>query len=1024
MPQLYRLLIYFFFILATTQIAAQPHQQFLFSNITARDGLASNHVNSMVQDDQGFMWIGTLNGLQRYDGNRYTSFHHIPGNKNSIPGNHIAFLYFDKNKNLWVNFHNGRIGRFNTRTFIFTEAKIIVRDENIITVERQLLEDHAGNLFFLFKNYALTTFDEGKNEFSETHNKLELAPRGWKITNMVIDKKLNRYWMSCDSGLVAYNAEDRHLNYRGHNIDKIPVIDTFAHLRSFFALFLDGNQRLWFTTWPAGEGSSVYCFDMVNRKSVLFNKSLDAVFKNYHEPRHFLQNQEGIVWLYGTGMLAQFDETTSRFLNTATDEGLKKILVNSRIDCFFEDKEQNLWLCTQGNGVFQFNPSAQLFKSFPHVNSITGTEGYGAVMSFLQEPDGSFLYSAWGDGLFRCDSNNMHIPLDIKGIPEKNNATVWDMCKREDGFVWMAQQEGRLSIYDPVRRTAVNYVPAILGKRTIRQVVEDHSGNMWLGTQSYGVIKWTAEDGKHDFEKGFSLQTIVPKTLIEKLYVDSKGYLWVCTLVNGVYKIDPVNGDVLAHYTDKGVDGKQILDKGVGNVFEYDDTTMIFAAGGLNILNTKTNHFTYITSSDGLPSGIINAVEKDDNGELWISFLIGLCRMDLHKRTFSSFDRSDGIVNDNFSLGSSLQLANGNLLFGTTSDFVVFNPRDFVMKTIPPDVQITEILLSNRSLQTDSLFQLNQVDLQYNDNSIVISFSALSYLQKNKLTYYYRMDGVDEGWIKSTNNLQAVYSHLSPGKYTFNVKCENADGVSSKNITRLHIKVSAPFWKAWWFYSLLLLGAGGLFFWFDRERTSRKTYLQKMRSDIASNLHEEISIALNNINILSEMARIKADQEPQKSKEYIEQIHSKSNNMIVVMDDMLWSLSPDNDSMKKTVERMREYIDELQNRHGVVITMLVDKKVTELELNMKLRHESFLLFKEGIKSLIQCGMKNCEIQLRQEKNILLFTIQFTNASCDMQQVYNLLHRVDMEKHLKSLHAILDVEVHKTYSILVLRVPIG
>jgi signal transduction histidine kinase len=188
------------------------------------------------------------------------------------------------------------------------------------------------------------------------------------------------------------------------------------------------------------------------------------------------------------------------------------------------------------------------------------------------------------------------------------------------------------------------------------------------------------------------------------------------------------------------------------------------------------------------------------------------------------------------------------------------------------------------------------------------------------------MERVDKTWIKATNNLQAVYSYLRPGDYVFNVKCQNADGTSSKHITRLHLSVSAPFWKAWWFYSLIVLAGGGLFFWLERERRNRKFALQKMRSQIAGNLHKELSNALNNINILSEMARIKADREPQKSKEYIEQIHAKSNNMIIVMDDMLWSLSPDNDSMKKTVERMLEYIDELKNKHAVDITMVVDKK--------------------------------------------------------------------------------------------------
>jgi hypothetical protein len=243
---------------------------------------------------------------------------------------------------------------------------------------------------------------------------------------------------------------------------------------------------------------------------------------------------------------------------------------------------------------------------------------------------------------------------------------------------------------------------------------------MWIGTYSGGVYKWTAKKAGGRLENGFTPFTIAPRTLIEKLYIDNKGFLWVCTTADGAYKINPKDGSIVEHYSNKGKEGKRLLDKGVGNVFEYDDTTMIFAAAGLNILNTKTNTFTYVTTSDGLPSGIINAIEADDNGELWMSFIIGIGRLNLQKKTFSFYDRSDGIVNDAFTQAASLRLSNGDFLFGTSSDFTVFNPANFVMETVPPDVQITGFSVSNQSLQTDSLLSLDNIDLGYSNNSIVI----------------------------------------------------------------------------------------------------------------------------------------------------------------------------------------------------------------------------------------------------------------------------------------------------------------
>ena len=197
-----------------------------------------------------------------------------------------------------------------------------------------------------------------------------------------------------------------------------------------------------------------------------------------------------------------------------------------------------------------------------------------------------------------------------------------------------------------------------------------------------------------------------------------------------------------------------------------------------------------------------------------------------------------------------------------------------------------------------------------------------------------------------------------------------------------------------------------------------------MRSEIAGNLHEEINTALNNINILSEMAKLKAEKDPQRSKEYFEQIHSKSHNMIIAMDDMLWSINPENDSMQKTAERMKEYVDALKNRHQVNIDILVDKDVQALELNMKLRHDAFLLFKDGIKAVVNAGAKNCRVHLGYDSGSLLYTMQFENKGCDMQQLNNLFNSNDMEKRLAGINARMKVQVHKSNSTVELEMPVG
>ena len=493
--------------------------------------------------------------------------------------------------------------------------------------------------------------------------------------------------------------------------------------------------------------------------------------------------------------------------------------------------------------------------------------------------------------------------------------------------------------------------------------------------------------------------------------------------MNGVYKLDPDSNSILEHITSKGPPDKKLLADAVTDAFEFNDSLMIFLTGSLNIYNIKTNVITPISSADGLPSDIVRSIEKDNKNNLWLGLFNGLCRMNVFKKTFTYYYRNDGIKNDELNYSSSLRLPDGRLAFGSTTDIVVFNPDNLNAQTTPPDVVITEFRLFNKPLNVDSLEKLQRVELGPDQNFISIGFSGLRHFN-NKWSYYYMLEGIDKEWKRVNEISQVDYNYLPSGNYVFQVKAENADGLSSRQIGRLDIRIDPPIYKTWWFYSILVLFAAFLLFIIDKERMRRKAAMQKMRSDIAGNLHEEVNTALNKINILSEMARLKSDKDPVKSTEYLEQIHTKSHDMIIAMDDMLWSIDPLNDSMEKTIERIREFIDALKRRHAANIELLVDKKAETLMLNMRLRHDVFILMKEGIRSVIQAGAKNVRIHIGLQKESLLYTIDIDNEGCDMQQLTNQLQHSDLEKRLNAIRATLNSYMHQHTSIFELNVPVA
>jgi signal transduction histidine kinase len=362
------------------------------------------------------------------------------------------------------------------------------------------------------------------------------------------------------------------------------------------------------------------------------------------------------------------------------------------------------------------------------------------------------------------------------------------------------------------------------------------------------------------------------------------------------------------------------------------------------------------------------------------------------------------------------------MLFGTTNDFVILDPASIKIHSAFPDIKITDFKVLNNPLNVDSLLRLKEIELEYNDNSLTIEFSPLLY--NSGYLVKYKLDPLDKNWKTADKNYQAIYNYLPPGTYSFMLKTMDEEGNESTQVKQLQIKVNPPFWKTWWFFSLFALAAGALLFWLDKERMKRKEAIHKMRADIAVNLHEEINTALSNINILSEMSKLKAVKEPEKSIEFIDQIHTRSQNMMIAMDDMLWGINPDNDSLTKAIERVREHLDGLSNQYAVRINLEVDKKVADLKLNMKLKQDVVWFFKNGAANIVRTGATNCNIHIGYTKPDLIYTIEFDNADMNMQQLNNLLQRQELADKLTEVKGTINMQVHSAKSQIELTIPVN
>ncbi|MEI9946353.1 MAG: two-component regulator propeller domain-containing protein [Chitinophagaceae bacterium] len=1000
------------FLLVAFCSFAQISSPIIFSRVTKKEGLASNTVFQSVRDKQGFLWIATQNGLQRYDRNRFLTFLHTPGNPSSLPQNSVNHLFIDSKERLWLLFDK-QAGIFNTVSLRFSEVKI---DSSIMQV-RKIMEDGEGRII-LFADGKPFIYDDVNHSFSAKYP-LPALPAGYTITDMAIDPANGAYWFTGKQGSLVYDAKTKQL-YSGEQRSTNSLLpDSIASIKNVRCPLIAKDGSWWLVSWLpfTGPPPVVYNYNKTTNKLSRFGKIRSYKAETYYEVWGSFQQSNGTVWIYGMGLLAYYNKTENRFIHLNSNPFQQNAIEYDYVTNLYEDKEKNVWLSTN-RGLYRFNTDAQVFQTLSNKRPNDTTVAGNVVVSIIETAKQEIWVSTWGAGIFSYNSQLQPIPNPVTAAdPANKGMYVGAALQRRNGEVWIGTHDGELKIFDPATNKTFSASLSLLKGERITNFLEDHTGNIWTGTGSGILVKCENADWK-DTAHAYK-QLLIEADDILKLYEDNNHHIWVCTASYGVYEMDS-NGKVLKQYKQTANKNDGLLNSGATDIVQYNDSIYLFASDGLCILNKHTNTFSYLSPADGLPAEHITNLILDKQKRLWVTCDGALYRLNIDNKLFITYDDADGITSDIFQVGASILLKDGRIAMGTPHDFIVFDPEKTIDKKEVPAVSITGFVLGAERLSVDSLFKLDKLTLSYNNTYTRIELSTLSF--RDSYYMYYMLDGLDKTWKRVYNN-EITYPYLPPGDYTLKLKSENGEGTESKIITTLRIEVKPPFWQTWWFYAIILLLIGGLIFWLDNQRIKRKTAVLKMRSDIADNLHQDINAALSNITILSKMAKMKADKEPEKSKEFIDEIHTKSHNMTLAMDDMLWSIDPDNDSMEKFMLRFREHIAALKTQYNVQIDVLIDKKAEQLPLKMKMRNDVFWLFKGGITNTVRTGATNCRIHITYVKPHLIYTLEFDTSAMDLQQMNNLRLRSELFARLDELNATLDFKEYKTSAVFVLSIPV-
>jgi signal transduction histidine kinase/ligand-binding sensor domain-containing protein len=971
-------IILFLFLLLKTE----AQTSFAFNHITTEDGIGLNSdiVHATYQDEKGFLWIGTSNGLQRFDGTKFISF--ASGNSDGqLPVSDLVKIIPGKKSELWLHFKNRReVGIFNTSTF---QYKIIPEKSSgdiPARQERRLLKDSKGAIYLSIWRYGILKYSEELNAFID-FNGFQL-PKGWVPTAYLFeDTVTQRMWLPCaDSGLAMYDRKSNKTYTQKNNSINHPILQLQKKYPGATEFFIDSKRRYWVFSWDTAH--HFRCFS----ENGMLLKDTAGLSENdgYQELRYFFESKRKGLWLYGLNALYHLDTNASRFSFTKGSNRHVYLIQYSAVHEITEDRDGGIWIATD-NGLYFITSGRNDWDVRNYSFRGIGDSNY-EFTDILQLRSGEYWISSWGNGVLTLTDSMQKYDAGIyKKMSVLSPARTsqykqtWALYQQNENTVWIGCQAGLYMLYNPVTKVTTYHELKEAENATLRFIEGDAAGNIWIGTQRGHVIKY---DGK-----SFA---VVQKfnTIIRKVFVDKQGDVWVVLEGDGLYRLDKTGQQIIRHYSSDS-EADKLFQNIAYDIEQLNDSIIICAAGAMNFINKKTGKVHWITAADGLPGNSLMRVRKDHLGYIWMITANGLCRFNPANNRITPYGRKDGVTIAKTTKESDYISADDLVMFAGGPDLLIIKTQLLDTAVTPPDVLITDFKLFDQFLPVDSLLEKSYIKLNYNQSSFTINFSSLSYLQREKLVYYYRMRGITNEWQRTEQLGTVSFTLLPPGKYTFEVYCENIDGIRSKNIASVQFHILPPFWRTAWFLSTLLTIIAFIAYAMHRLRIKRLLAVEKIRNRVARDLHDDMGSTLSTINILSSMAKAKLNNDVQKTGEYINKISDNSQRMMEAMDDIVWAIKPANDSMQKVVGRMREFATNVFEAKDIDLEFIADEAVNNVNIDMEARRDFFLIFKEAVnnaakyskcsKAVVHVSVEGKKLMLQVKDNGVGFDVKAADS---------------------------------------------
>ncbi len=896
-------------LFCSSGVSNGQESRLMFEHLTSKEGLSHSAVSCIVEDNHGYMWIGTNSGLNKFNGYNFEIFLNDPKDSKTISSNRISSLFVDSKNNLWVGTLIGGLNLYSeeTNSFIRFTTNSDVPSSISSNHIRDIFEDSKGRLWIATRGGGLNRLISIEKGFKRYVHDPE-DPGSLMNDNVfsIIEDDQVSIWIGTNGGGIhRYNEENDNFQYfafsRPNSLNLSP---------GSFGVRLCNDHKG--NIWVGTENEGLYCFSTKHNtfKHYLYGTS-DRHLNSKVITGILLFNKNELWISTDGGGINSLNLTDQRFSYIIKNPYDATSLSNNQVQFIYEDFQQNIWVGNYNGGLNIYFRNKWKFEHYRQKLNDENSLSHNAVLCFEEDSDGNIWIGTDGGGLNRFDPKKGTFQ-HFRHNENKRNSISGDIvkCITEDnnGLLWIGTYEEGLNIYNRENNSIKHYRnnpddPYSISSNHVWYIFQDSRGDMYFGTLN-GLNRY--DRGNDRFIRFFSNSdkpNNISSSGVMCMCEDSFDNLWIGTDGGGLNIMDREKG-TFKFYINIENDSTSLSNNFVKVIIEDSQRNLWIGTmgGGLNRFERATGIFTAYTTDNNLPSNNIIGIIEDGDHNLWLSTSNGICRFNYLTLEVRNYNMDDGLQDMEFIYSSFLKAGNGDCYFGGINGFNRFRPKKLSDNSHIPPVVLTNFYLFNRKVEIGgqdgilrtSLSNTDEIKLSYNQNVFGIEFAALDYTSPKNNRYRYRMENFDKEWIEvDADHRMATYTNLNAGEYIFKVIASNNDDIWNDIGTSIKIIISPPFWQTWWFriavVMVSLAAILAIFFIRMAQIRKRNIYLKKevqkrtKELNTKNKLLVEQTMELNETNVLME-------ERQQQIEEQAEEI-STANEQLVTTNDKLSELN-------------------------------------------------------------------------------------------------------------------------------------